>query len=397
MKTPVKKKTFTKNGISSIKEKLGFKDIKQSLATSSAEKPLTWINMPDAYVDALHIPGFPWGYASVMTGWSNTGKSTLICCAMASCQNQGALPVMFDTEGNFDFSYAISCGLKANPVYGDVEREVIDEETGEVTIVTENGIVDYEGDFLYYDARTLAELYGDMDHSQGKRVSKKRKVAVLEDIAAAMNDILDMQDNGEINQPVCFFWDSVGSIGSFKSYTSKTGNNMFDAGAISQAFQTLLSNRIPASRKVGEKYTNALILVNKIWNDSMNSMGGVPSIELKGGKSIYYQARLIVHLGGVGKASIKKLTATSKGQTYQYGIVSKIKVNKNQLPEPFNLTYEGTICCVHNGLVSEGKLDEYKKTYGKELMNKLEASLGSNVQGLADGDIKFEESEEEDA
>ena len=61
------------------------------------------------------------------------------------------------------------------------------------------------------------------------KLKTKRKVAVIEDIAYSINEILDMQDEGKIQQPLCFIWDSVGSLPSYKSYTSKTGNNMFDA------------------------------------------------------------------------------------------------------------------------------------------------------------------------
>ena len=69
-----------------------------------------------------------------------------------------------------------------------------------------------------------------------------------------MNDILDMQDNGDIQQPICFIWDSIGSIPSYKSFTSKSGNNMFDAGALSVAFNTVINNRIPSSRKISSPY-----------------------------------------------------------------------------------------------------------------------------------------------
>jgi hypothetical protein len=164
---------------------------------------------------------------------------------------------------------------------------------------------------------------------------------------------------------------------------------MFDANAISQAFSNIINNRIPSSKKMNSEYTNTFFCVNKIWNDSMNSMGGVPSIELKGGKTFFYGARLIIHLGGIGKASTKKLTATAKGETYNYGITTKIRTTKNQLPTPWNITYEGEMSCVHNGLVSPDRLDEYKKTYIKDILSKLEEG-GETVE---ESDVKFIEEE----
>ena len=292
---------------------------------------------------------------------------------------------------DFDFSYAMACGMKCTPIYGDVEVEKIDQETSEVYVETENRIVDYEGDFIYFDSTLLAEQYGNNDYSTGKQVKTKRKVAVIEDIAYSINEILDMQDEGKIQQPLCFIWDSVGSVPSYKSYTSKTGNNMFDANSLSVAFNTILNNRIPGSRRVSNPYTNTFVCVNKIWNDSMNAVGGAASIELKGGKSFYYSARIIVHMGGVAKAATKKLSATAKGQTYNYGIISKIRVTKNQLPSPFNLTYEGELACVHNGLCCVEELDNYKKTYSKDLISLLEKASNGNVSDIKNEELSFEE------
>lgn len=391
MRQPIKKKEFKRPSIAALKEQLNL-SVKngEDLIHSAAEKPINFITLPEAFSDALKLPGIPEGYLTIVTGWSNTGKSTIKNCLIASCINNGILPIIFETESNFDFQYAIDCGMKATPVYGDVEIEDVDPETGEITYHTESRIINYEGDFIYFDNKILADRYGDIDHSTGARVKTHRKVAVLEDIAYAINEFLDYQDEGTIAQPICFIWDSIGSISSFKSYTSKRNNNMFDANAISEFFNGIINSRIPLSRKVSEKYTNTFFCVNKIWNDSMNSMGGVPSIELKGGKTMFYGARLIIHLGGIGKASTKKLEATAKGEKYQYGIITKCRVSKNQLPTPWNVTYQGEMACVHNGLISPDKLDEYKKNAMKDILQKLD-ELGAH--NASESDIEFSEEE----
>ena len=389
MKQPIKKKEFKKPSISSFKEKYGLTmKSDKDLVKSVADKPTDFIPLPEAFSDAIKLPGIPKGYLTIVTGWSNTGKSTIKNCLIASCINNGIIPVIYETENNFDFQYAIDCGMKATPIYGDVEVEDVDEETGEISYHTENRIINYDGEFMYFDNKILAEMYGNRDYSTGKESKTKRKEAVLEDIAYSINDLLDAQDRGEIQQPLCFIWDSIGSIQSFKSLESKSGNNMFDAGAISQSFSNIINNRIPSSKKVSEEYTNTFFCVNKIWNDSMNSMGGVPSIELKGGKTFFYGARLIIHLGGIGKASTKKLDATAKGAKYVYGITTKIRTTKNQLPTPWNVTYEGEMSCVHNGLLNPKVLDEYKKTYMKDILAKLEENGAS---GIDEADVTFNE------
>ena len=393
MKQAVKKKEYSVKGLKD-KMKLNVSST-NDLTKSVADKPLEFIPMPIAFQNALKLPGFPIGYMSIITGWSNTGKSSCKNAIIASCINNGILPVIFETENNFDFQYAIDCGMKATPVYGDVEVEKVDEETGEIYTTTESRIVDYDGDFIYFDSRLLAERYGDNDYSANKKTKNKRKIAVIEDIATCITELLDMQDAGEIQQPMCFIWDSVGSIPSYASLT-RNSNNMYDAGALSQAFNIILNNRIPTSRSVSEPYANTFICVNKIWNDAMNSMGGVPSIELKGGKSFFYAARLIIHLGGTAKASVKKLTATVKGETVNYGIISKIKVTKNQLPTPYNLTYESQVACVHCGLWDADDIDTYKKEHMRRIASLLEQQSNGKITEVNESEINFEESESDD-
>lgn len=119
---------------------------------------------------------------------------------------------------------------------------------------------------------------------------------------------------------------------------------------------------------------------------------GLPSIELKGGKSFFYAARLILHVGGLAKAGIKKLSATFKGDSYNYGIQTKIKCNKNQLPTPWNITYEGEMCCVHNGLCDPDEIDTYKKTYMKDILNRL-SDITTEKKEIKEEEISFEEEE----
>lgn len=167
---------------------------------------------------------------------------------------------------------------------------------------------------------------------------------------------------------------------------------MFNAGALSVAFNNIVNARIPGSRSQDSQYTNTFFVVNKIWNDSMNSVGGAASIENKGGRSFGYAIRLLIHIGGVAKAATKRLKATYKGNEYQYGIVSKISIAKNQLPTPFNVTYTGTVCCVHNGLCSEKDLDAYKKENIPEIMSRMADALGKEEIKTASIDsVSFEE------
>lgn len=397
-KAPIKKKAT----IADLKEKMGFgvKVDKGAIqGASNADKPLDWLLMPKAFQDALKLPGLPQGYVSTLVGWPNTGKSTLINHAIVAAQKQGLIPIIYDTENNFDFNYAIDMGMDATPVYGDVDTEVIDPETGDVMIVTENKIIEYVGNFFYFNNTILMDRYGDIDYSTGKRTAKKRNKAVIEDMVYSINEFLELQANGDIEQGLVFLWDSVGTIGGLKAYNSKVGNPMFDAGTISAAFQDIMDSSIPSSRKVSSPYTNTMVIVNKPWQDSMTNPVGPPSLELKGGKSITFRSRLILLLGGQLKAGIKRLTATSKGFDYNYAIQTKVQVLKNQLPSPYNVTYKGEFICTDTGIIGTAKedIDEYKKKRMPAILERLSNIAKDNGRDISinASDVNFEEEEED--
>ena len=164
---------------------------------------------------------------------------------------------------------------------------------------------------------------------------------------------------------------------------------MFDAGAISTVFKPIFP-RISTSKEVGMPYTNTFIVVNKIWTDNANSTGGAVAIANTGGYTFQYGIRLGVHVGGVARAGTKKLKATLKGDEYQYGNITKISVFKNQLPTPHNVTYSGTMCCVHNGIISEENIDKYKKEHLPLILERIQQTANKVVDGSIN-DIVFSE------
>jgi hypothetical protein len=142
-----------------------------------------------------------------------------------------------------------------------------------------------------------------------------------------------------------------------------------------------------------------MILINKVWLDGTSNPIAPPSLEMKGGKSITYRSRLIILLGGQLKASIKRLSAVSKGLTYNYGIQTKIKVIKNQLPAPFNVTYEGEFICTDIGIIGTSKeeQDDYRKNHVGDILKKLNEIAENNgkVEELDIVDVNFVEVEDE--
>ena len=390
-----------KAGLANFKEKRGLNAPTGVVDTtiSNANKPQTWILMPKAFQEATKLPGIPESTVVSVIGHSNVGKSTLINHAIASAQKQGLIPVIIDTENSFSFQYAQNMGFTAEPIYGDVEVEDIDPETGEITTHVENQIVHWDGDFIYYNNRLLCERFGDIDYSKGTRTKTKRKIAVVEDVAACINELLDAQDEGEIEQGFLFVWDSVGSIGSFREYSStagtgKIGNPMWTAAALSTAFNLIVNDRIPSSKKISSKYNNTFLYVNKVWMDAMTNPVGPAIMQTKGGKSMKYATRLEILLGGQLTSGIKRLTASSKGVNYSYGIETKIKVLKNHLDAPHNVCYESNMIASDMGFIAPEDLDAYKKEHISQILKELNKLANGKVEIKA-SDIEFSEEEDE--
>lgn len=397
MKQAIKKGDgIKKKGISAWKEKVGLNATAANLEVSNADKHMDWLVMPKAFQEATRLTGFPIGYVSMIGGFSDTGKTTILNHVLVSAQRQGFIPVIYDTENNMDWKYLTDMGFEATPVYAERDVEHVDPETGEVTYTKENQIITYDGDFIYFNNNILAAKYGQYDYSTGKETKNKRKEAVIEDIAASMKELLDAQDNGEIDQGFVFVWDSIGSINSYKSYKSVTNNNMFDAGSVSVAFSNILNNRIPSSRKMSSPYTNTMVAISKIWLDSMTAPMAAPTVKYKNGNTFFYACHgLIVHVGGALTSGTKKLKAVSKGATYRYGLETKIKVVKNHLPSPYNVTYEGNMICTAHGLIDKEELPQYQKEHIGDMLAQLNEQLSKSNKTADIEDVVFTDEEEE--
>lgn len=358
-------------------------------AVSNANKEQRWLIMPKAFQNALKISGLPMNNVICVLGHSNSGKSTLINHAVVAAQRQGLIPIIIDTENSFSFQYAKAMGFEAEPVYGNVTVEDIDPETGEVTTHEEEQIVHWDGNFIYYNNRLLCERFGDNDYAKGTKLKTKRKIAVIEDVAMAINELLDAQDEGEIDQGFVFVWDSVGSIGCYKEYANgKLGNPMWTAAAMGPAFNTIVNDRIPSSKKVSSPYDNTFIYVNRVWLDNTTNPVGPPSLQTRGGKTLKWSVRMEILMGGQLTAGIKRLTATAKGLNYSYGIETKIKVLKNHLDAPHNVCYEGKLVASDIGFIDIEDLEDYKKNHISEILKQLNDKANGDTKVKAE-DVEF--------
>ena len=356
-KTPIEKKVFDNV------------DFKKSLGLDNQnvkDKELSWIPFKKGFFDAVGVPGVPRGYTSQFRGFSDVGKSTAIYETLAGAQKLGDYIVIFDTEKSFDWDHARLVGF---------EFDSICDEDGVV--------VNYGGsDFVYFDGSDLLTMYANYDYKEAKeKTTPLRFVPVVEDIARAMNMILDKQAKGEIPHNITFVWDSIGSIGCFQGAVSNTNNNMWTAGALKRDFESILNFRIPVSRRETSPYINTFVTVQKIW--LRPNAVGQPTIMQNGGEGFKYGVRLLFHMGGKTTSSAKKLDAVSEGRDYKYGVKVDIECVKNHVN---GIEKSGVIASTSHGYWNPDELNEYKKEYSEFIKEKL----GSEY---ADFEIKESEAE----
>jgi hypothetical protein len=313
-------------------------------------KDLSWIPLSPSFQEAVCLPGVARGYTSLSRGYSNTGKSTSIYEAIVGAQKIGDFPIIFDTEGNFNWEHARNIGM----IYEKVTNEAGESE--------------YIGDFLFITNRALVDMYGHWDYDEAKNKDKPvRNQPVIEDISRFMDEVMDDQEAGLIQRDVAFLWDSIGSLDCFRSVKSKSKNNMWNAGALESSFKSILNFRIPDTQRADCPYTNTFFAVQKIWFDNMNVV-----IKHKGGEAFFFGARIIFHFGGILTHGTKKVNAeiTIKGvkYKYQFGVQADVKCEKNQVT---GIEQMGKILSTSHGYWNPDKIDEYKKIHRNFIIEQL--------------------------
>ena len=343
---PLEKKQFN----------LGNYKAKNKLDDGVKDKELEYIPLSPAFQTVTGISVVK-GIVNMFRGYTNTGKSTALLETIVGCQKSGILPVIIDTENSFNWSHARDIGFEF--------EEIVNEVTGEV----EN----YEGFFIYVNNDHLLKEIG-------QKRNKDLNEAVIEDVAEFIHKLLDDQTKGDLDVELCFLWDSIGTLDCEKSVVSNSRNNMWNAGAMEAAFKSIINYRIPASRKENKKYTNTLVVVNKIWLDSMQGAGVIKN---KGGEAMAYATRLIFHFGGIQSYGTKKLVAKADGKDYTYGTQTKVNVEKNHIT---GSSYNGVLISTAHGFILPEDIDKYKK----EKKNYILAKLGLTDDST---DLTFTEEE----
>lgn len=305
----------------------------------SGFKPQQWIPLSKAMGDTLSIPGIPHGHITILRGNSDSGKTTALLETAASCQSMGILPVFIITEMKFNWEHALEMGIHA--------EKSVDDEGNDV----------YDGNFIYVDRSNLN---------------------TIEDVAAFITGLLDDQAAGRLPSDLCFLWDSVGSIPCELCYKSNKSNNEWNAAAMAQSFGNWVNQRIILSRKIGQIYTNSLVVVNKTWTAKASNPMAQPRMMNRGGNAMKWDATCMITFGNVADSGTSKLTANKSKRTIEWGKRVKVQLDKMHIGD------EGSsgkvIMTKHGFILDEPKYHEaYKKKHSKNWLSILGATDESEI------------------
>jgi hypothetical protein len=332
---PTAKKSFS---LDDFKKKINNKE--------EPDKEVYWLKMSEAWQEETGLPGIAKGYTSLFRGFSNTGKSTALCEALVAAQKGGMLPVIIDTENNLSRERLKLMGF------------------------------DWEsGFYIEIDNQYLLEEFG-LKKDKGFTPTE----ATIEDMADAINSLLNKQEAGDLPFDLFFAIDSIGTLDCDQTVKGRVNdtsqNNQWNAGAYERAFKGILNYRIPNSRKISRPYTNTLACVQKIWLQP-NAVGQ-PTIRHKGGDAFLFGARLIFHHGGKNTGSVKQISAVSKGKEITFGTEAAIETFKNQVGGVLGgISISGKLISTPHGFIkaSPAAIGEYKKNH----IDYFKSVLGSDV------------------
>ncbi len=186
--------------------------------------------------------GYPWGRMVEIFGGESIGKSTIAYAAIAKAQKAGSIVYLFDTEGAFDISQAVRCGIDPQAL-------------------------------LYDEPSNLDELFKKM-----------------------FNVIKELYINNSCNTPMLIVWDSVAASSLLENESSFDNN----------AMAALARKISPAVNKIMPMIIKNPITFLCVNQTRINLSGFRPSEDTPGGKTIKFYASVRLHIKRKGNWETSK-------------------------------------------------------------------------------------------
>jgi RecA/RadA recombinase len=270
-----------------------------------------YVPMPQAFQEAIELPGIPMGVITCVYGKPDTGKTTLLMEAIKGCIEKQIVPILILTEHKFAYDRLVAMGVDMLPI-----------------IVTVDSIE--EG----YDV--IIKMLRDLQQNKLKFTDAEGKEQVID-----MTDLSCM-----------FLWDSIGNIMSQKEMDAETED--WDKGMMktAKALRVLTRKVNSLLNKVRQKA--GILFLNQSYMQT--SPNGIQSEIPTGGDAIPYSSAFVLRT-----RKRKRLDAQVKGKDLDIGLETIIEVVKNHIT---NRKLTASVFTVAKGMIPATKeaLDEYKKT-----------------------------------
>jgi hypothetical protein len=325
-------------------KKNDFSSIKKKFSKEAEYKPDRFLDLGDAFLDAVGLPGPAVGHINMFLGHSDTGKTTALVKAAVDAQKKGILPVFIITEQKWNWDHAVLMGFNK------------------------------EDDFYLFNS--------DFEY--------------IEQITEFINDVLDAQEKGEIPHDILFLWDSVGSVPCKMTFEGK-GGKQHNASVLSDKIGMGINQRISGSRRTDKPYTNSLIIVNQPWVELPDNAYGQPKIKAKGGEAIWLNSTLVFLFGNQKGAGTTKIKITRNKRDVNFASRTKISIMKNHVN---GIGFaDGKIMVTPHGFMKAKEPSEEKlsiQEYAKENLEYISKLFGEKVTDVSELGFKAEISSDDD-
>lgn len=280
-----------------------------------------WLEVCEAFAEAIELPGLPFGNITHVYGKPNTGKTTLLMQAIAAAQKKGILPILILTEHKFDFNRLAK--------FMGVDPEAM----------------------VVLHADNIETAYGYMEKIVRDLATGKLVFEVLDEATKEMKEVeIDMT-----NQDCFMFMDSLGNTMSESELEYEVQDWDKSMGKAAKALKNLTKRINHLLSKVRDKC--GILLLNQSYQ-SMPAYG--PSIETPyGGDGVPYSCVINLRLRRKGDLKI-----TQNGKEIVIGLETIIQVMKNHTSHVMPI---GAVYTVASGMIPPTKeaLEAFKKKYLK--------------------------------
>lgn len=273
------------------------------------KKPEKYVVLDECLQSVIGIPGVPLGHITQVYGKSDTGKTSLLFHAASKAQQQDVLPIFIMTEGKVDWERAVKMGV-------NIEQCIINEEC-----------------------------------------------SYLEEVFSFIDKMITEVNNGDIPMDVLLLWDSIGSLPSKdeviinKDGTTEKKPSMMKAAKVIRENMRIVQRKVNSTRNVGTPKHVGLMMLNQAYTKPPEGAYGVSKLVPYGGDAVWYSASAVWLMKNRGK-----LSATKNGVAFDFGLKSKISVEKNHITD---LAMEGDFIITADAFIPDEKtsIDDYKSSH----------------------------------